>query len=106
MKNEILPRRKNIHIALANSLEVEDVSVLLDPGGGDGLGDDDNSALDLPPDEDLRMIMMIIVMIVMMIVTWAVLLPCLAAISLSCGSSSSVASPGWAQGRSGEPRGE
>ena len=71
---------------MANSLEVEDVSVLLDPGGGDGLGDDNNSALDLPPDEDLRMIMMIIVMIVMimmMIVTWAVLLPCLAAISLS-----------------------
>ena len=87
MKNEILPRRKNIHIALANSLEVEDVSVLLDPGGGDGLGDDDHTTLDLPPDEDLRMIMMMmivmIMMIVMMMVTWAVLLPCLAAISLS-----------------------
>ena len=69
---------------MANSLEVEDVSVLLDPGGGDGLGDDNNTALDLPPDEDLRMIMMMmIVMIMMMIVTWAVLLPCLAAISLS-----------------------
>ena len=54
---------------MANSLEVEDVSVLLDPGGGDGLGDDNDSALDLPPDEDLRMITMImmLVMFVMMI---------------------------------------
>ena len=33
--------------------EVEDLAVLLNPGGSDGLGDDDDAPLDLPAEDDL-----------------------------------------------------
>ena len=33
--------------------EVEDLAVLLNPGGSDGLGDDDDAPLDLPAEHDL-----------------------------------------------------
>ena len=38
---------------LHRELEVKDVGVLLDPGGSDRLGDDDDPPLDLPPYEHL-----------------------------------------------------
>ena len=38
---------------LFSETEVEDLAVLLDPGGSDGLGDDDDAPLDLPAEDHL-----------------------------------------------------
>ena len=41
-----------LHLLLCQR-EVEDLAVLLNPGGSDGLGDDDDAPLDLPAEHDL-----------------------------------------------------
>ena len=41
-----------LHLLLSQT-EVEDLAVLLNPGGSDGLGDDDDAPLDLPAEDNL-----------------------------------------------------